>query len=159
MADNLPELTISVMRGSEPYEVKMTYGLEMDLRRVLPDPSSAISLSMMDADTQDYVIRRCLTEKRTAITDVAQLIPVEEVDISTEDGDRLILWALEHQLYFFAKRAQGMMALAARQQTKVPQHLSNTGSETSPSETPSAGPSDASKETSETSTGDTPTEK
>lgn len=156
MDDNRPDLTVTVKRDAGDFEVKMSYGLEMDLRRVMPDPSNAITLSMMDTDTQDYIIRRCLTEKRKSITNIDELIPVEEVDIDTEEGDKLILWALEHQLYFFAKRARGMLDLAARQQTKVPPHLSNSGSETSPSTTQSAGPSDASKETSEESTGDTP---
>ena len=98
MDDNRPDLTVTVKRDAGDFEVKMSYGLEMDLRRVMPDPSNAITLSMMDTDTQDYIIRRCLTEKRKSITNIDELIPVEEVDIDTEEGDKLILWALEHQL-------------------------------------------------------------
>lgn len=158
MDENRPDLTITVKRDDGDYEIKMTYGLEMDLRRVMPDPSAAMSLAMLDSETQDFIIRRCLTDKKKAIRSDEELIPVEEVDIDTEAGDAIILWALEHQLYFFAKRARGMVELAARQKAKIPQHLSTDGSKDSPSKTPSAGPSDASKETSETSSGDTPDE-
>ena len=156
--DSKPPLTITVLRESGPFEVKMTYGLEMDLRRMLPDPSTAMQLSMVDSETQDYVVRRCLTESKKMIRELDDLIPVEDVDIDTEDADSLILWALEHQLYFFAKRAKGVMTLAARQQTKAPSLPTIDGSEDSLSKTPSAGPSESSKETSPTSSGDTPAE-
>lgn len=159
MAENIkPPLTITVLVGDAPKEIKMTYGLEMDLRRVLPDPSSAMQLTMVDQETQDYVIRRCLTDTKKMIHDPNELIAVEDVELDSESMDDLLLWALEHQLYFFAKRAKGVMTLAARQQTKAPQLPSTDGSETSTTTTPSAGPSDASKETSPTSSGDTPGE-
>jgi hypothetical protein len=155
---NRPDLTLTVIRDGEPYTIKMTYGLEMDIRRVMPDPSTAAQLAMVDPHTQDYVVRRCLTDLKKTVHDDAELVQAEDVDIDTEDADRIVLWALEHQLYFFGKRARGVMTLAARQQTKLPPHLTTDGSEDSPLKTPSAGPSESSKETSTDSSGDTPAE-
>lgn len=153
-----PALTLTIIRDDAPFEIKMTYGLEMDLRRVLPDPGIAMQLGMVDSETQDYIIRRCLTDSKKMIKDENELVAVEAVNISTEDIDAIILWVVEHQLYFFGKRARAMMTLAARQKTKAPQLLTNDGSVDLASETPSAGPSESSKETSMDSTGDMPVE-
>jgi hypothetical protein len=142
-----PPLTHTVERESGPYDIKMTYGLEMDLRRLLPDPGTAMQLAMTDVFTQDYLVRRCLTKSAKMIRNDEDLIPVEDVDISTDDADALIMWVLEHQLYFFTKRARGVSELAARQKAELQQSRSTIGSEPSPSTTPSAGPSDVSKET------------
>lgn len=158
MSNDKPPLTHTVLRDSGEYEIKMTYGLEMDLRRLLPDPSVAMTLAMSDVFTQDYLIRRCLTPTTKMIRNDEDLIPAEDVDIDTEQANELLLWILEHQLYFFVKRARGIQALAARQKAEVPPNLSTIGSEDSASTTPSAGPSTVSKETSTESSGSTPVE-
>lgn len=150
-----PPLSITVAREAGPFDIKMSYGLEMDLRRVLPDPSTAMQLIMVDPDTQDYVVRRCLTPSKKLVRDENELISPDEVDLDTNESDKILLWALEHQLYFFAKRAKEIMTLAARQQTKAPSLHTTDGSEVSPSKTPSAGPSESSKEISTTSSGNT----
>lgn len=153
-----PDLKITVMDGDTEREIKMSYGLEMDIRRIIPDPATGLQLALSDQFTQDYIIRRCLTDSKKMIVNMEDLIAVEEVGISTEDGDRLIMWALEHQLYFFAKRASDMGSLASKQMITIPQLPSSDGSKDSPSTTPSAGPSESSKETSTTSDGDMPDE-
>ena len=98
--------------GHEP--IKMTYGLEMDLRRVLPDPRTAVQLVLYDNFTQDYIIRRCLTAKKQLITDLDDLIPADEVEVTSEEADGLLKWALEHALYFFASRTAGVADLTVR---------------------------------------------
>lgn len=149
-----PPLTITV-GGTE---IKMTYGLEMDIRRMLPDPATALDLAMSDPFTQDYILRRCLTPKKSMITNVEDLIPEDDVDITSEEMEQLLNWALEHSLYFFARRTKALGSLGVRY-GKVLQNLSKDGSEASASTTQSAGDSESSKETSTTSTGDTPEEK
>lgn len=158
MADNLdmssverPPLTIEAAGKI----IKMSYGLEMDIRRMLPQPSTAMQLVMSDPYTQDYLVRRALTDRKAMITDEAQLITMDEIDISSEETEALLLWITEHCLYFFVKRASAMGELGTRYQT-VLQGPTDSGSKSSALTTPSAGPLDASKETSTESTGPSP---
>lgn len=130
-----PPLTINV--GGRT--IKMTYGLEMDLRRLLPDPVTAMQMVLNDPFTQDYVIRRCLTPKNKMLKQ--EELTEEEVDLDLEDTERLILWAVEHVLHFFAKRAAAMAELGSKFQTGLP-NRSTPGSPNSPSTTPSAGPTE-----------------
>lgn len=138
---NLPEkppLTVTV--GEVTY--KMTYGLEMDLRRMLPDPATALTTLQADPFTQDYVVRRILTPAKHMIVDLAELIPAEEVELTSDEVEELLGWAAEHALYFFVKRTSALAKLGVRYQEALPQ-LSPNGSEDSASTTPSAGPSES----------------
>ena len=156
MSDELPprpQLTITV--GDR--EIKMSYGLEMDLRRMLPDPGATLLLIQTDPTTQDYLVRRVLTEKKGQVTNLDELIPDEDVDVSSDDVENILSWVAEHSLYFFVKRASEMAKLAGTYKLVQPKPSSD-GSEDSVLTTPFAGPSAASKVTSETSTGPTPGE-
>jgi len=133
-----PDLTIDIAGQT----IKMTYGLEMDIRRMLPDPMSALQLIRDDVYTQDYIVRRVLTPVKKIITDPAQLIDMEETDVSSEDVENILTWATEHALYFFVKRTVEMAKLGVRYNQALPKP-STDGSETSATTTPSAGPSDA----------------
>jgi hypothetical protein len=135
--------------------IKMTYGLELDLMRLLPDPAQALNLIMRDPFTQDYLVRRCLTNKTMMIVKDEEL--VQEVDLTSEEVEKLLTWVTDHALYFFVKRATALGTLAARYETVLPLP-STIGSTDSASTTPSAGPSSVSKETSTGSTGPTPEE-
>jgi len=135
-----PSLEITMSNGRK---IKMTYGLEMDIRRMLPVPSAAVQLVMHDPHTQDYIVRRCLTDKKGMIHDEKEL--VEDVDLDSDDVERLLLWVTEHCLYFFVKRATAMGELSARYEELLPKP-SLTGSENSALTTPSAGPSESAKE-------------
>lgn len=131
--------------------LKMTYGLEMDIRRLLPDPQTSMQLLLSDPYTQDYVLRRCLTPKKAMLLDPAnELIPAEEVDLDSETIDKLLMWAMEHALYFFAKRASSLASLGTQFQHLLPNHplaQSSNGSTDSPSTPPSAGDSTVSNPT------------
>lgn len=119
--------------------IKMTYGHEMDLRRLLPDPTTAMQLVMNDPFTQDYVVRRCLSPVKKMFEDLKEVPEVEDDDQpSTDDVERILLWAVSHVLYFFMKRATAMGELAAQYQM-TPLNPSKTGSESSASTTPSVG--------------------
>ncbi len=139
MTDQLPDrppLRLTV--GDQ--QIKMTYGLEMDLRRLLPDPVSALSAVMNDPFIQDYVIKRCLSPSKKMISDFKDLDNIE-VELDADDTERLLMWAVDHILYFFAMRASSIEKAMARYPGIRP-NPSNDGSESSASTTPSAGPSE-----------------
>lgn len=131
-----PALSIEIA-GREP--IKMTYGLEMDIRRMLPDPLTALQLIRDDPYTQDYIVRRVLTPLKRIVTDPAELVDMEQVDIDSEDVERILTWATEHALYFFVKRTLELAKLGVQYNQALPKPSSD-GSEDSASTTPSAGP-------------------
>lgn len=158
-----PSLYFTLPDNMDRKPIKMTYGLEMDLRRMLPDPNSATNLLLGDPTTQDYVIRRCLTDVNKMIHNWDDLVDEDEVDkLDSETREALLMWAGDHAIYFFAKRTMGLAKLGVRLeeslQSLLPAHILN-GLKASASETQSAGPSESTKETSKTSTGDMPDEK
>lgn len=132
-----PPLTIEVNGET----IKMTYGLEMDLRRMLPDPLSALTLIRDDVYTQDYLVRRVLTPAKKIITDPAELVSMEDTDISSDEVENILTWVTEHALYFFVKRTLELAKLGVQYKQALPMP-STSGSEDSTTTTPSAGPSE-----------------
>lgn len=118
--------------------IKMTYGLEMDLRRLLPEPATAMNLVLTDPFTQDYVIRRCLADVKKMVEDLKELPEVED-ELEPDDTDKILMWAVGHVLYFFMKRALRMRDLSAQYPTTLLAPSTN-GSPNLPSTTSSAGP-------------------
>jgi hypothetical protein len=151
-----PSLHFEFPPELERAPLKMTYGLEMDIRRLLPDPQTAVQLLLADPYTQDYVLRRCLTDTKKVVTKPdEELIPYEDIDLDSDTVDRLLMWAAEHAIYFFAKRTAGVANLGVQfAALMTPQPVpSSSGSENSTSKTPSAGDSTPSNPTSTESTG------
>ena len=119
-----PSLTIKV----NGREIKMVYGLEMDLRRMLPDPSATLNLIQSDPFTQDYIVRRVLTDKKGMVTDLNDLVNMDDVDLDPEQVEEILTWAAEHALYFFVKRTLQLAELGVRYQRALPA-TSETGSQ------------------------------
>lgn len=143
-----PDLYFEFPAESGRAPLKMTYGLEMDLRRMLPDPGTALTLLLADPYTQDYVIRRCLTPLTKIVTKPEEeLIPSEDVDLDNDTTEALLMWAADHAIYFFAKRTAGLENLGVRFAQLLPKTaqpaLSSNGSEDSASTTPSVGDSES----------------
>lgn len=133
-----PELRFKL---NEDRSIKMTYGLLMDLQRLLPDATQAMALVLADPYTQDYIIRRVLTDKSGTVTKTEELIDAEDVDLDPEQISNLLDWVVQHILHFFAQRAGNLAMVGERFQTALP-NLFTSGSQNSTSPTPSAGPSE-----------------
>lgn len=136
---NRPPLKITLESGRT---IKMSYGLEMDLRRWLPDPEIALQIAINDPVAQDYVIRRCLSPVSTMVTNPNEELTKDMDDVTLEDSEKIILWAVEHILYFFVKRAKSLGEMSTRFKVPTLPSPSTNGSDPSPSTTPSAGPTE-----------------
>lgn len=137
-----PPLTLQV---TDEYRAKMSYGLLMDLQRLLPDATQAMALIMADPYTQDYVVRRVMTPDKATITDSEKLVKSETLELDPEQVATILDWVVKHILHFFAQRAANLAKAGAQFKTALPS-LFTSGSPTSASETPSAGPSEPPKE-------------
>lgn len=120
--------------------VSMPYAKLMDLCRMLPDPASTMSLVMGDPITQDYVLRRCMTPLDKVVKSNDDLISPEEIELDSDQVSELLTWVVQHILYFFAKRTQGLSRVGSEFKQALP-NLSSNGSESLTSTEPQPGPS------------------
>ncbi|WP_440524343.1 hypothetical protein [Sphingomonas sp.] len=136
-----PPLTLDVgIEGFEP--IKMTYGLQMDLQRLLPDPGSATEMLLTNAYMLDYVVRRVMTDKKGTITKEEDLVSMEDVDLDPDQIKLIIDWVVKHILYFFVKRANLLVQNGLQFKEALPTQFT-TGFPTLDSVMPAAGPSAA----------------
>lgn len=121
-------------------EVKMTYGLQLDLQRYMSDPTQVISMLTSDPYLRDWVIRRALTPATKSIVEEADLIKPEDITLDPDECLALLDWCAEHVTYFLGKSASSAAHLGKNYQELLgPLMPSTTGSASSPSTTPSAG--------------------
>lgn len=144
-----PNLTIEYKLGDEEKSVKWSYGLSTDIQRLIPSIDDAISHFQFRPEIRDYVLRRCLTDKKGFVKEEKDLIDADVIDEIEPDAVLEILdWVQGHLLFFFGssaasthRRAQELKEVLGRL------NHSTTGSPASPSTTPAAGPSEPSKAT------------
>lgn len=146
-----PPLTHDVkLEDDEIHTIKMSYGLQTDLQRLVPDVSAVIDSVTSNPEVRDYLVRRAMTPATKMISDEKDLV----ADPRISDPDevlKLLEWISGHLLYFFAKSARSLASLGtsfkAEMKTAAQQVPSSDGSESSASPTPTAGPSDAASPT------------
>jgi hypothetical protein len=126
MSEKRPPLEFST--GS--YTVKWTYGLQMDIQRLLPDTSQLISMLTSDIYLRDFVIRRALTPLKGSITEEKDLIAAEDIELDPEQLLDLLDFVSSHLNYFFTMSARKAAQIGADYQNELG-HLtqSATGSE------------------------------
>lgn len=124
------------------YNFQMTYGMLMEMSRMLPDPSAALQLAMNDNFTQDYIIRRLATPINTPVKSIDDLVEAHTIDLDTDAFAAVLTWVVQHVLYFFIKRTRSLQEAGQAFQRAFPAlaNPSSSGSENSASETPSPGP-------------------
>lgn len=139
-----PPLKLELTIGENTKTVVYTYGLSNDIQRLVPDAGAVIGDIMSQPYIRDYIVRRVLTDKKGFVEKEEDLIAPEEIDdLDPDEVAKILDWASEHLLYFFGNSA-GSMSRLAKQFSALLQPLSpsSTGSDPSPSTTPSAGPSE-----------------
>jgi hypothetical protein len=116
-----PPLTCTVKLEDETeYTVKMSYGLQQDIQRVVPDPAGIVDTIAGDPYARDYILRRCMTPEKKLIKDEAELKPAEDIGLDDPDEiNKLLQWATGHLLYFFAISAGGLKQLSEQLASKL----------------------------------------
>lgn len=141
---NRPDLKIAVMVGETSREVKWTYGLSTDIQRLVPTVDAALSHLQFRPEIRDYVLRRCLTDRKGFVMDESALTGAEEIDqIEPEAVLKVLDWVQGHLLYFFGTSAESTHTRATALKDVLGRlNLSTPGSPDSVSMTPVAGPSE-----------------
>ena len=106
MSETVPTVSDTIEVAGKSY--KMTYGLMMDLQRVIPNGEEAVVLVMTDSFIRDYIVRRVLTDKKGTVASETELILSEEIDLSMDEVNSILDWAVAHLLHFFVKSAMGL---------------------------------------------------
>lgn len=124
-------------------KIKWTYGLQIDIQRMIPDAPQVITLLTTDPYLRDFVVRRALTNSGKSITAEDELIAAEAIDSDPDAILDLLDWISGHLMYFFTKSARSAARLGTEHRDELTRLMpSLIGSEDSASTTPVAGPSE-----------------
>jgi hypothetical protein len=108
-------------------EIRWTYGLQLDLQRLVPDAENTISAIMGEPFVRDYMIRRALTLVKKSIADEKDLIAVEDVELDPDEALALLDWVSGHLLYFFTKSAKNLSLQGDAVKASLPSQPSTDG--------------------------------
>ncbi len=122
-----PNDTIVVKVNKEPREIFMSSGL---LRNIilLSGDISEFQQVYMDFALQNSIMIEMLrprTEHGNAITEPS----IDDFEMSVEDGNRLIDWAVEHILNFFVDTTQRAMLVAQKNENLIKKMVKLTPSQ------------------------------
>lgn len=132
MSDN-SYITIKV--GDEDREVFMSFGLLNELSIIVADPSR-IGTMIIDPELRSKVLKACLAVRKKSGKIEKAVEDLDDVDISIEDVEKLIGWAMDHVMGFFLRALQKATTLSDEYRTQAEALLSSvTGSASSPSGT------------------------
>jgi hypothetical protein len=139
-----PDLTIEYKLGDETKAIRWSYGLSTDIQRLVPGIDDAISHFQFRPEIRDYVLRRCLTEKKGFVKEEKDLIDADVIDEIEPDAVLAILdWVQGHLCFFFGSSAESTHRRAQELKEVLGRlNPSTTGSPVSPSGTLAAGPSE-----------------
>jgi hypothetical protein len=111
-----PDLTFTA--GDQ--EIRWTYGLQLDLQRLVPDTENVIAAIMGDTYVRDYLVRRALTPLKKSVLDEAELITAEDIDLDPDQVLALLEWISGHLLHFFSRSVTNLMAQGAEFKESLP---------------------------------------
>lgn len=92
----------------------MTYVVFNDILRYVGGIEEAMTSVMTNQDVRDLIIRRLLTDNRTPVEDLKDLIKLEDVEVDIFELDDMLAWTMEHVTYFFMRTASKMQATVSR---------------------------------------------
>ncbi|AKU43547.1 tape-measure chaperone [Caulobacter phage Seuss] len=134
-----PEDYLTITHNGEPRELFMSYLRKNSILRFVDNPTQIVWLSS-EPDLIENVMRIMLSPKAGAGGMFEHELTEEEV--SEDDVQRIMNWVQDHLTYFFMKRFQDMADRGKLLEPIAKDLLSSVGSSnSSTSETPSAGPS------------------
>lgn len=105
-------------------ELRWTYGLQLDIQRLVPDAENTISSIMGDPFVRDYLVRRALTPIKRSITDEKELVQIEDIELDPDQVIDLLDWISGHLLYAFMRTATNLSARGAEFKAGLPKVLS-----------------------------------
>lgn len=131
-----PEPRLTIKFKDTEKELFMSYQRLNSCLRILGSPDN-VAVMLIDPDLCEQLLGTLLSPKAN------DFIELDEMDVSTEDYDRIVIWAQEHMTDFLLKRFQQIGQTAAALEPKAKDLLSqHLGSLASNSNAPSVGPSE-----------------
>lgn len=104
--ENKTPNTLNITADDEEQQLFMSYGLLTRLTRVMSNADEAIN-GTLSADMRDQLIKECLIEKgKSGIDGFTSESDLEDLDMSLEDFEKIMDWAVAHVLAFFMRRME-----------------------------------------------------
>jgi hypothetical protein len=109
-------------------EIRWTYGLQLDIQRIVPDAESLMATIMSEPSVRDYLVRRCLTDKKGSVENADELVKIEDVELDPEEVLGLLNWISSQLLHFFMNSAKNLAEQTAAFKAALPSMPSTAGS-------------------------------
>ena len=97
----VPEKTITLKVGDTEREVVMSYGLQDQLLRLIPD-TNMIGNAYTDHDTRNSIIEQVLAD-RTKSGKIVVKRSFDDYEIELEEVEKLLGWVVDHLTAFFVR--------------------------------------------------------
>lgn len=135
------EDVIEVTIGEDTREIFMSYGLLNELSKIAGSPE-VIAAVAVDAELRDNMMIAVLAERKKSGKIVTPIEDLDEVEISYQDAEKLLKWALEHTMGFFMRSLENVAEMTESHQEVMAELMSSLdGQLDSASPMPSAGSS------------------
>jgi hypothetical protein len=120
---------LDILLGDETRRVKMTFGL-LNRLALGSGGSEGLELLFTDAEIQERMLLEVLAE-RDEDGRVTRLTNLDVYDLSSEEGLKILNWAVEHLMDFFVRLSKTAQKLEGQYSPKPPisPTSSSTGSE------------------------------
>lgn len=113
-----PSRTFDIKVGDDTQTITMSWALQQELMKVIPQPENIAALLIQDFYLREYIVRRVLTGKKKVTSD-EDLIDLFELELDDDAVEALIMWVVDHILYFFTDTASKSLALGERYSEKM----------------------------------------
>lgn len=124
-----PSSTFDIKINDADQTIKMSHALLQELLKVIPNPEEVAGLLVTDFHLREYVIRRVLTGNKRIKTE-EDLVDLFDADADPDAIDDLVLWAVDHILYFFMNTAGKTLTLDQKYRPEIKRLTQSAQSQT-----------------------------
>lgn len=99
-----------IKQNGEDRELFMSFGLLNELTKLAPTPES-VALFGLDPETRTEVRKAILAERKSGGKISRPVDDPDEIEVSIEDTELMIKWAMEHVIGFFIRSMSAIEAV------------------------------------------------
>lgn len=119
MTEEMLSLDFEVKLGDETHEVFMSYGLLNELTKIVGSPESVVQ-AHFDEVLRTKLLTALFTKRKKSGKPEGDSVDVSDLEISIEDVDAILTWALMHVTDFFVQGMLRSQEILKRQEAKIP---------------------------------------
>ena len=109
---------ITVTVDDKEKELFMSFGLLNELATELGDPARVAAIPI-DSELREFTLMAILADRKKSGKILKAVEDYDDIDISIEDAEKILDWAMEHTLGFFVRSLQKVTAATKKHETAI----------------------------------------